>query len=401
MRPFLRDKPGRAGRWLIFLFACGAGGWWTLEAHAGFGRDDPAKKDPVKRLGFPGVQENAKEARPAPSPPPKPPNPLLKVLDGFFPGEVLFDRAPIEQVVGSLVWRSRELDPNGQGIHLLLAGDCRLLKEVTVSLDLRGVSFLSILRHLALQTGLGIQIGRESVVIYAPNLHPPEGADLLPVKVDAENVVHHQRTLWILNNIMIPRFECEAMSAALAFKSLVDLGRHACSQPLAVNVMLIGKTEEFERMPVTLDLSSVSVMQAMRYAARIAEMNLCVEEGVVLVMPSEKGKEPVLPDESGKGMRMIKKLASMPVTAIRFDDVPVRNVINHLKEMSRQADPQKQGVNFVLALEPASWEACRVSLDVRGVSMLKLVDYVAKTAGLDVDVENDAVVLFVPRKTTP
>lgn len=51
-----------------------------------------------------------------------------------------------------------------------------------------------------------------------------------------------------------------------------------------------------------------------------------------------------------------QKLEDIVITQIEFDDVSVETVIKYLRERSKELDPEKEGINFVLRLKPVSGE---------------------------------------------
>lgn len=59
----------------------------------------------------------------------------------------------------------------------------------------------------------------------------------------------------------------------------------------------------------------------------------------------------------------------------------------HFKEQSRAIDPQKRGLNLVLA-KPAK-EPPLVSLDLKDVSLIRALEHAFKAAGMRVEEQGD------------
>ena len=78
---------------------------------------------------------------------------------------------------------------------------------------------------------------------------------------------------------------------------------------------------------------------------------------------------------SGAEMRIY--LASMTVKEVRFDQAPVDQVLKHLAAVGREGP---HPVNLVL-LDPDK-ERPRITLDLRGASMLDILETVSRMAGL-------------------
>jgi general secretion pathway protein D len=127
-------------------------------------------------------------------------------------------------------------------------------------------------------------------------------------------------------------------------------------------------------------------------------------------------------DAVGQKNIINKKLNSIIIKSIEFQDTPILSAIKHLVEESRQADPEKKGVNIVPNFTEAAAEAPppppatnpdgtpaaptdtpapssfgtgprKVTLTMRDVPLITVIKYLTTVTGLKYRVEPEAVVL--------
>ena len=124
---------------------------------------------------------------------------------------------------------------------------------------------------------------------------------------------------------------------------------------------------------------------------------------------------------------MRKKLKTIIIPKISFEDVPVSTAVAYLKRVARQQDPDGAGVNFMLILKPAkkvaraeegkkegdgeSWEEEEeeeaveenseptVTLDMDNIPLGDAIRFIGMQTGLAHVVEEHAVVLMDKRMT--
>lgn len=115
---------------------------------------------------------------------------------------------------------------------------------------------------------------------------------------------------------------------------------------------------------------------------------------------------PVAPIEQGaisdkrSTTAIVRKLRSIEVQGVSFNNATVRDAIMQLQEVSVKSDTdappgEQRGVNIVLKLDSAA-QSQRVTLDLSNIPLEQALDYVANLAGLKVKVEPYAV-LIVPQ----
>lgn len=94
-----------------------------------------------------------------------------------------------------------------------------------------------------------------------------------------------------------------------------------------------------------------------------------------------------------------KKLRNIIIPKICFSHIPLRDALDQLSELSLTLDPdpnESKGVNIIVLDQPDN--EIYIQLTLRNVPLGKVIDYVAKSAGYDFDIEDDTVVLTSSEK---
>ncbi len=77
------------------------------------------------------------------------------------------------------------------------------------------------------------------------------------------------------------------------------------------------------------------------------------------------------------------KLKSIVVEHIEFEEVSIKTVVDYLRNISKEADPDSKGINILLLLEKDKKpEDYRITLLLDKVPLDTVLDYTAKAAGL-------------------
>lgn len=117
---------------------------------------------------------------------------------------------------------------------------------------------------------------------------------------------------------------------------------------------------------------------------------------------------------------MMKKLENIRIPELNFTEVDITEAINFLSRQTRELDPEKRGINFVLKLsetpssatpapaseggaptaEPSPAIRNTVSFSLRNVPLLDVLDIISKTTGLQVKVEESAVFILPATETS-
>jgi len=91
-----------------------------------------------------------------------------------------------------------------------------------------------------------------------------------------------------------------------------------------------------------------------------------------------------------------KKLASLQINQLKFKNAPLTQAIVKLRELARQADPQHNGVKFVLAFPPEDKKPRipELNIDAENVSLEKALKDICENAGMKYKIEKDVVVIY-------
>ena len=149
------------------------------------------------------------------------------------------------------------------------------------------------------------------------------------------------------------------------------------------------KTQAASRLAVFMTAQPVPIAQPVPAASTTEK----TDSAVALI--------PAASDPNAKAI-LAAKLNSLRIDHLDFKDTPLGDVIGALQAKSKQADPDKQGVNFVLRVKPAaagtpanpaSSPAPTITLTLADVSLADALGEITKAARLRSSVEEYAVYL--------
>ncbi len=86
-----------------------------------------------------------------------------------------------------------------------------------------------------------------------------------------------------------------------------------------------------------------------------------------------------------------EKLREIMVPRVSFSGVPLSRVIDTLSALSEEYDKAGVGVNMVL-IDPSRRDP-QVSINLRGLSLSRVIDFIVESVGFEYDVQSDAVVV--------
>ncbi len=146
---------------------------------------------------------------------------------------------------------------------------------------------------------------------------------------------------------------------------------------------------------ITLNLHDVSLLDAARYAANAAGMKLEAEE-TFLRLSSAQAPITAPPRPAAQPSAAAEKAKRITVARVDFQEAPLEDVVEFLKDESRELDPEKKGVNILLHAPPAT-RAAKITLQLRDVPLFDAVRYTADIAGLKLTA-GENVLLLSPAK---
>jgi hypothetical protein len=113
-----------------------------------------------------------------------------------------------------------------------------------------------------------------------------------------------------------------------------------------------------------------------------------IEEIVLRLDPSAQRAS------SGQNREMDLKLDAIKIKGVEFTDTPIKQAIAWLVEESRNADPEKKGVNILLKPSGIDLDKITVNLNLRNVSVGQAIKYLTQVSGLKYRVEAAAVLIY-------
>jgi hypothetical protein len=159
-----------------------------------------------------------------------------------------------------------------------------------------------------------------------------------------------------------------------------------------VNIIL-NKSVEDESPKVTLSLANVPLLEALRYSAELAQLQLTADDNAIVLQSwsftpaSEESKASV-----GEVPKALVHARTIVFPSIEFRDGTVTEVVDFLRIKSQQLEPSKAGVNLVLKPDAAAVGA-KISLTLKNASLADALKYVAALAGLELKADDSALVL--------
>jgi len=154
---------------------------------------------------------------------------------------------------------------------------------------------------------------------------------------------------------------------------------------------------------VTLTMQNVPVSEVLKYVADLTDCTVRWDpNAVVISAPVDQRKVAQKPrPEASIGDKVniettVKPLQTTKIPKIDFREATVSEAFDFLGQISRKLLPGGKGVNFVLNVGEAKDR--RVTLSGTDLSIVDAARYVAELAGLDVTIEEFAVVVTEGKK---
>ncbi|TCO89415.1 beta-lactamase regulating signal transducer with metallopeptidase domain [Chthoniobacter flavus] len=173
---------------------------------------------------------------------------------------------------------------------------------------------------------------------------------------------------------------------------------------------------ESNDMRITLSLSNVPLIEALKYVTDLAAVGLTVLPDALVIQPTNGdargagGPPPPIPgldaaptppavSESAKPEALaesptLNKATKIILPEIEFRDATLREAVDFLRMKARELDPDKTGINIVV--KPGAGADVHITLSLTNIPLIEALHYVAGLAGLQMKAEKNAVVLGPP-----
>lgn len=199
-----------------------------------------------------------------------------------------------------------------------------------------------------------------------------------------------------LRTIVIPSIEftdaplSDTVSFLQTRSAELDVGEQT-----GVNVILDVRGEAAEKT-VSLNLRHVTLGRALWFLAQVSGLDLRVDaHAVMLVERSGEAKTWAKPEID---VALAKKLRSIVIPSLEFQDTPFGDALQFLRELSIREDPDPdvaaRGINIVEIPAPPGGEPGPVTLRLTNTPMTEAIRYVCALADYDITVQKGAVIVF-------
>ncbi len=271
----------------------------------------------------------AEEAKAAPAPVKVVPNKLLGKARTIIIPKIEFKGATLPEAVAFLRAKSRDLDPEKQGINIIVK-DNEAPVNAQITLDLRDVPLWEAVRYVAELSGMEPNYEAFSVVmrpvaatvgdaLYSRVYHVP--ARLLGGERRAKK--------WLSDN-------------GIAFQE----GAGATFDEAASNLVVKNTTQELSKIEMILDRLSAQTKSP------------------------APGPKPI-----------IKRADQLIIPKVEFKEASLAEAVDFLRAKSKQIDLQKQGVNIILNPE-AKLSDAKLTLELKDIPLTEALRYVTELAGM-------------------
>jgi|GEM_PF-1048434 len=191
-------------------------------------------------------------------------------------------------------------------------------------------------------------------------------------------------------SIMIPKMEFREATIEEAVAFLRKKSHDLSADGREINIVLkLPKGGEEGR--ITLDLTNIPLIEAVRYVAGLSNLNLHVQPNALVLGDLAVAETPPAAPSAAEA-----KADSIIIPRLEFREATPGEAVDFLRKKSRQLDHDKQGVNVVLDL-PSSSDA-RIALSLSNVSLSEALKYVAALADLEIFSEPQAIILRPSKK---
>ena len=83
---------------------------------------------------------------------------------------------------------------------------------------------------------------------------------------------------------------------------------------------------------------------------------------------------------------------AITIPKVEFREATLTEALEFLRSKSRDLDPRKEGINFVLKVPP-SFSQVKITISLINVPLLEAVKYITNLANMEFSVEENAVVV--------
>lgn len=192
---------------------------------------------------------------------------------------------------------------------------------------------------------------------------------------------------------VISEMELDEAPLSLAFQFLRQKSEELDANGNGYNFLIDSKVDQ--EKPITMKLRNVPVGVAIGYVTEVAGVNYEVDRHAIKILPRSESASPKYRDGSPE---QVAKARRLQIDHVEFEDTPLIQVAGFLSDKSVELDPEKKGVNLLLAdgVDPNK----EITLLLNDVPLTAVISYVAELADVKVQPDRWAFVFQAkPEKT--
>ncbi len=322
-------------------------------------------------------------ASPAPSPAAASPSPALEKAHRIIIPTVSFAQASVDDAIKFLRHKAKENDPAKTGVEIQLIPDGR---QASLTLDLKDVPLSEALRYVAELAGMELVPDKNVIIIRpVPNTAATPGGETvkkIPAMVRAQKI--------ILPQVNFPNSTVEeAMEYLRAKAKEHDAGLQLILEPGG------------RAATISMDLKSVPLSEAIRYLADLAEREISSDLNSIRLRPKVPRSTPATPAPAGGTKNAAtspaaEKAARIILPRVQFQQASVEESVEYLRVRSLDLDPDRKGVNIILAKVEKTTPT--ITLDLKDVPLSEALRYVTELAGMELSGSGSAFVIAPAKK---
>lgn len=172
-------------------------------------------------------------------------------------------------------------------------------------------------------------------------------------------------------------------------------------------VLNLGAMPASELPRITVSLTDIPVLEALKYVTGLANLKFKVERSAVVIVPLDAKTKPASAPlvRAAPGERTIQgkvsgKLNSIIVPQLHFRDATLREAVDFLKKKTvdldtAEPDPARRGFSVVLKLPPTTGDSGekRITLSLKNVPLMDAFKYTAELAGCEMAIDPYALTI--------
>ncbi len=194
-----------------------------------------------------------------------------------------FHDTPLKHAVAFLRQRSAELSPDKKGVNIVI--DASVDAEAKITLRLSNAPLAEALRYVALLAGGELQRQPHTLVIRKKPDEAAVGEKLKPAPDPAAE--GDEATAKLLKSMVVPAVDFQNVAFIDAIQFLSIKSGELDPAGKGVNFVIGGEGTGADAR-ITLKLSNVPMIEAIRYTTALANAQFQVKRGIVLILPASK-----------------------------------------------------------------------------------------------------------------